>query len=137
MAPRRLQVIKYRIYAGNQSPFLKTPDFFPLSGQFHIDKVTPLATGEASKVKVKVRVNIHGIFTVASAQMIEKVEVTEETKDEPMDVENGTDEKKNEQQNGPKDLSQESQKADTANNEQKDEPVRVTFNVCCQGFPRV
>lgn len=39
------------------------------------------AGGENSKVKVKVRVNIHGVFVVSSASMIEKVV------DEPMETE--------------------------------------------------
>ena len=31
--------------------------------------------GENSKVKVKVRMNIHGIFTVSEASIVEKVQV--------------------------------------------------------------
>ena len=42
----------------------------------------PQASGESSKVKVKVRVNINGIFNVSSASMVEKLENTEE----PMEV---------------------------------------------------
>ena len=39
--------------------------------------------GESAKVKVKVRVNIHGIFTVSSAARIDKVEKeVEVTKEE-------------------------------------------------------
>lgn len=34
--------------------------------------MTPQNDGECSKVKVKVRVNIHGIFNVSSASLIEK-----------------------------------------------------------------
>lgn len=34
----------------------------------------PQPTGDPSKVKVKVRINIHGTFTVASASLLEKVE---------------------------------------------------------------
>ncbi len=82
------------------------------SGTFAVEKVVPQANGEASKVKVKVRVNIHGVFTVSSAVLVEKLDNTEDetiedeeeekkaespTKepespakvDEPMDVENG------------------------------------------------
>ncbi|XP_078067223.1 heat shock 70 kDa protein 4L isoform X2 [Mustelus asterias] len=41
-------------------------------GRFTIQNVTPQNDGESSKVKVKVRVNIHGIFNVSSASLIEK-----------------------------------------------------------------
>uniref|UniRef100_A0A667ZCG7 Heat shock protein 4b n=1 Tax=Myripristis murdjan TaxID=586833 RepID=A0A667ZCG7_9TELE len=43
---------------------LPYPD--PTIGQFLIQKVVPQASGESSKVKVKVRVNIHGIFSVST-----------------------------------------------------------------------
>lgn len=60
------------------------PVSFPI-GQFVIQKVVPQASGESSKVKVKVRVNIHGIFSVSSASLVE-VQKTEEG-EEPMDTE--------------------------------------------------
>ncbi|XP_038648337.1 heat shock 70 kDa protein 4L isoform X2 [Scyliorhinus canicula] len=41
-------------------------------GRFTIQNVTPQNDGESSKVKVKVRVNIHGIFNVSTASLIEK-----------------------------------------------------------------
>lgn len=34
--------------------------------------MAPQPDGESSKVKVKVRVNVHGIFSVSSASLIEK-----------------------------------------------------------------
>lgn len=40
--------------------------------QFHIQGVKPSAQGEAQKVKVKVRLNIHGVFQVVSATLMEK-----------------------------------------------------------------
>ena len=56
------------------------------AGQFKIHNVIPqAATGEASKVKVKVRINLNGIFNVSSATMYEKLDADEE----PMDVEGG------------------------------------------------
>ena len=45
--------------------------------------MVPGSTGESSKVKVKVRVNIHGMFNVSSATMIEKME---NAGAEPMEV---------------------------------------------------
>ncbi|KAB7495803.1 Heat shock protein 4L [Armadillidium nasatum] len=53
-----------------------SPD--PVIGHFTIEDITPTADGENQKVKVKVRVNIHGLFTVSSATLTEKREVIEE-----------------------------------------------------------
>jgi len=50
----------------------------PKIGQFEIGEVKPLADGGNQKVKVKVRVNLHGIFVVSSANYVEKHEVEEE-----------------------------------------------------------
>ena len=47
----------------------------PKIGQFEIGEVKPLADGGNQKVKVKVRVNLHGIFVVSSANYVEKHEV--------------------------------------------------------------
>lgn len=63
--------------------------FFFLTGQFLVQKVVPQATGESSKVKVKVRVNIHGIFSVSSASLVE-VQKSDET-EEPMETEQAND----------------------------------------------
>ncbi|KAJ7997211.1 hypothetical protein DPEC_G00226620 [Dallia pectoralis] len=54
-------------------------------GQFLVQKVVPQANGESSKVKVKVRVNIHGIFSVSSASLVEVLKPTEG--EEPMETE--------------------------------------------------
>uniref|UniRef100_A0A672GMD9 Heat shock 70 kDa protein 4-like n=1 Tax=Salarias fasciatus TaxID=181472 RepID=A0A672GMD9_SALFA len=61
---------------------LPYPD--PTIGQFMIQKVVPQASGESSKVKVKVRVNIHGIFSVSSASLVE-VQKSDET-EESMEI---------------------------------------------------
>lgn len=63
------------------------------AGQYFIQKVVPQASGESSKVKVKVRVNIHGIFSVSSASLVELQKSEEE--EESMDTEQST-EKENE-----------------------------------------
>ncbi|XP_017279690.1 heat shock 70 kDa protein 4b [Kryptolebias marmoratus] len=68
----------------NELPY---PD--PIIGQFLIQKVVPQATGESSKVKVKVRVNIHGIFSVSSASLVE-VQKSDEA-EEPMETEQPAD----------------------------------------------
>ncbi|XP_041653654.1 heat shock 70 kDa protein 4b [Cheilinus undulatus] len=71
----------------NSASELPYPD--PTIGQFMIQKVVPQASGESSKVKVKVRVNIHGIFSVSSASLVE-VQKSDET-EEPMETEQAND----------------------------------------------
>uniref|UniRef100_A0A3P8WB92 Heat shock protein 4b n=1 Tax=Cynoglossus semilaevis TaxID=244447 RepID=A0A3P8WB92_CYNSE len=66
---------------------LPYPD--PTIGQFLIQKVVPQASGESSKVKVKVRVNIHGIFSVSSASLVEVQKCDEN--EEPMETEQAGD----------------------------------------------
>uniref|UniRef100_H3APY0 Heat shock 70 kDa protein 4 n=1 Tax=Latimeria chalumnae TaxID=7897 RepID=H3APY0_LATCH len=61
---------------------LPYPD--PMIGQFVIQKVVPQADGASSKVKVKVRVNIHGIFSVSSASLVEVRKADEN--EEPMET---------------------------------------------------
>ncbi|XP_022108036.1 97 kDa heat shock protein-like isoform X2 [Acanthaster planci] len=51
----------------------KIPYSDPFIGRFEIKNVKPTTEGESSKVKVKVRVNGHGIFKVSSASMMEKI----------------------------------------------------------------
>nr|XP_061824880.1 heat shock 70 kDa protein 4L-like [Nerophis lumbriciformis] len=41
-------------------------------GRFTVQNVVPQPDGDSSKVKVKVRFNVHGIFSVSSASLIEK-----------------------------------------------------------------
>ncbi|KAJ0003943.1 hypothetical protein NQD34_010157 [Periophthalmus magnuspinnatus] len=53
-------------------------------GQFVVKNVIPQQSGESSKVKVKVRVNIHGVFSVSSASLVEVVKSTEG--EEPMET---------------------------------------------------
>ncbi|XP_077402578.1 heat shock 70 kDa protein 4-like isoform X2 [Vanacampus margaritifer] len=76
-------------------------------GQFLIQNVVPQTSGESAKVKVKVRVNIHGVFSVSSASLIEVLKATdgeepmetEQTaKDDETAAEDGKQEKKNEPQ---------------------------------------
>lgn len=45
----------------------------PNIGTFSVRDVKPTEAGEASKVKVKVRMSIHGVFFIKSASMIEKL----------------------------------------------------------------
>ncbi|NWH30030.1 HS74L protein, partial [Chloropsis hardwickii] len=59
-------------------------------GRFTIQNVGPQHDGDNSKVKVKVRVNIHGLFSVASASIIEKQSVEGDPNDTPMDTESAS-----------------------------------------------
>lgn len=45
----------------------------------------PQPSGESAKVKVKVRVNVHGVFSVSSASLVEVIKPTEG--EEPMETE--------------------------------------------------
>ncbi|XP_008579836.1 PREDICTED: heat shock 70 kDa protein 4L [Galeopterus variegatus] len=56
-------------------------------GSFIIQNVFPQSDGDSSKVKVKVRVNIHGIFSVASASVIEKHNLEGDHSDAAMETE--------------------------------------------------
>ncbi|KAK2826920.1 hypothetical protein Q7C36_017846 [Tachysurus vachellii] len=76
----------------------------PSIGQFTIQKVLPQASGECSKVKVKVRVNVHGVFSVSSASLVEVLKTTEG--DEPMETDIATREEENKMQ-----VDQEEQKS--------------------------
>lgn len=59
-------------------------NFFLSTGQFNIQKVVPQSSGESAKVKVKVRVNVHGVFSVSSASLVEVVKSAEG--EEPMET---------------------------------------------------
>ncbi|GAB1601080.1 heat shock 70 kDa protein 4-like [Argonauta hians] len=56
-------------------------------GTFKIHNISPQTSGESSKIKVKVKVNIHGIFSVPSASMVEKCESSSDSSGEPMELE--------------------------------------------------
>lgn len=64
-------------------PYSTTP-----IGQFLIKNVTAQQCGDSSKVKVKVRVNIHGVFSVSGASLVEVVKSVEG--EEPMETDTTT-----------------------------------------------
>ncbi|ERE68913.1 heat shock protein 4 [Cricetulus griseus] len=72
---------------------LPYPD--PAIAQFSVQKVTPQSDGSSSKVKVKVRVNVHGIFSVSSASLVE-VHKSEEN-EEPMETDQNAKEEETSQ----------------------------------------
>lgn len=50
---------------------------FCIAGKWMINEIVPTPEGTSQKLKIKVRVNLHGIVAVASASLIEKKEVAE------------------------------------------------------------
>ncbi|XP_051534270.1 heat shock 70 kDa protein 4-like [Myxocyprinus asiaticus] len=78
----------------NNPKELPYPD--PTIGQFNIQKVVPQPSGESSKVKVKVRVNVHGVFSVSSASLVEVLKSAEG--EEPMETETSGKEDENKMQ---------------------------------------
>ncbi|KAE8614561.1 hypothetical protein XENTR_v10008216 [Xenopus tropicalis] len=91
---------------------LPYPD--PSLGQFHIQKVIPQADGSSSKVKVKVRVNIHGIFSVSSASLVE-IHKTEDG-EEPMETDQVTKEEEKMQVDQEEAKPEENQQAESKTN---------------------
>lgn len=65
--------------------------FYVLTGVYTITNVQPQADGQSSKVKVKVRVNNNGMFTVQSASMIEKIEKPNDQEPESMETDSNND----------------------------------------------
>lgn len=65
------------IFIEIKSPSLNW-QFLLVLGRFVVQNVSAQKDGEKSKVKVKVRVNTHGIFTISTASMVEKVPTEEE-----------------------------------------------------------
>ena len=49
------------------------------TGQFTVSDVVPTATGDPSKLKVKARLNIHGVFSIITATLYEKLAEPVET----------------------------------------------------------
>lgn len=113
------------------------PNLVPIKdsfiGSFSITNVQPQANGESSKVKVKVRVNNHGIFNVQSASMVEKLDdKSEEQGPESMETEgkenaeNENAEANEEQQNeAPMETDQSQANTEqTSTEQQKDEEMK-------------
>uniref|UniRef100_A0A3B1KEY4 Heat shock protein 4a n=1 Tax=Astyanax mexicanus TaxID=7994 RepID=A0A3B1KEY4_ASTMX len=78
----------------NNPKELPYPD--PTIGQFQIQKVVPQASGESAKVKVKVRVNVHGVFSVSSASLVEVLKSGEG--EEPMETDTAGKDEENKMQ---------------------------------------
>ncbi|XP_054611871.1 heat shock 70 kDa protein 4a [Dunckerocampus dactyliophorus] len=74
-------------------------------GQFLVQNVVAQTSGESAKVKVKVRVNVHGVFSVSSASLVEVVKTVDG--EEPMETDQAVKEEENKMQ-----VDQEDQKPD-------------------------
>ncbi|CAL7936427.1 unnamed protein product [Xylocopa violacea] len=107
------------------SPFTLTasynipPPSYPQThiGVFTIKNVKPTLEGELSKVKVKVRINLNGILTVASASLVEKRELTQQEKEEE------DKQQQQQQQQNNMDVDQQAEKKDKPDQEaQANEP---------------
>uniref|UniRef100_A0A1A8JE47 Heat shock protein 4a n=1 Tax=Nothobranchius kuhntae TaxID=321403 RepID=A0A1A8JE47_NOTKU len=83
-------------------------------GQFLVQNVVPQASGESAKVKVKVRVNVHGVFSVSSASLVEVVKLAEG--EEPMETDQNLIVKEEESK---MQVDQEDQKLAAGENEDK------------------
>ena len=53
--------------------------------------MVPSKEGESSKIKVKVRLDIHGVLTVVNASLVEKLAAMPEPEPEKMEVEGQED----------------------------------------------
>ncbi|NXU47397.1 HSP74 protein, partial [Turnix velox] len=110
---------------------LPYPD--PAIAHFLVQKVTPQTDGSSSKVKVKVRVNIHGIFSVSSASLVEvhKSDENEEPmetdqhakEEEKMQVDQEEQQKAEEQQQAQPESKAESEEMETSQGDSKDKKV--------------
>lgn len=84
-------------------------------GQFTVRDVKPTADGASQKVKVKARVNLHGIFNISSATLLEKSELQEDVAPpfEPMETEKETQPTESEEKEKKEDKKEEKKKAIT------------------------
>ncbi|KAG8439214.1 hypothetical protein GDO86_005439 [Hymenochirus boettgeri] len=91
---------------------LPYPD--PSLGQFDVQKVVSQADGSSSKVKVKVRVNIHGIFSVSSASLVEIHKADDN--EEPMETDQAAKEEEKMQVDQEEHKPEETQQAENKTN---------------------
>jgi len=80
----------FEVTASYAEPSELAPGTNPYIGTFTISNIPTLADGGASKIKVKVRLDLHGLLSMDGAQALEEIEVEEEepkkdeVKDQPM-----------------------------------------------------
>ncbi|KAE8749608.1 hypothetical protein FOCC_FOCC003596 [Frankliniella occidentalis] len=106
------------IYTGN----IPYPDSF--IARYVVQDVKPTSKGESQKVKVKVRVNLHGMFSVSGAQLTEKRDATEQEQAEAEQKEAEAKEAQAKDPNAPQepmDTTESSENTSELNH--KDEPM--------------
>uniref|UniRef100_A0A2D4NC51 Heat shock 70 kDa protein 4 n=1 Tax=Micrurus spixii TaxID=129469 RepID=A0A2D4NC51_9SAUR len=97
----------------------------PAIAQFLVQKVIPQKDGSSSKVKVKVRVNIHGIFSVSSASLVEVHKLEEN--EEPMETDQHTkDEEKMQIDQEEQQKNEEQQQQTQAENKTESEEMETS-----------
>uniref|UniRef100_A0A8B9RTZ1 Heat shock protein 105 kDa n=1 Tax=Accipiter nisus TaxID=211598 RepID=A0A8B9RTZ1_9AVES len=88
-------------------------------GRYIIQNVAAQKDGEKSKVKVKVRVNTHGIFSVSTASMVEPVK-SEESEDVSVETEVESQDQRPLENSSDKNIQQENSEAGTQSQVQTD-----------------
>uniref|UniRef100_A0A452R9R5 Heat shock protein family A (Hsp70) member 4 n=1 Tax=Ursus americanus TaxID=9643 RepID=A0A452R9R5_URSAM len=101
---------------------LPYPD--PAIAQFLVQKVTPQSDGSSSKVKVKVRVNVHGIFSVSSASLVEVLKFEEN--EEPMETDQNAKEEEKMQVDQEEPHAEEQQQQTPAENKAESEEMETS-----------
>lgn len=95
-----------------------------LIGKFTINNVAPNAEGGSSKVKVKVRINIHGLFTVSSAVQLEPKDNSNKGGEEPMQVDqNSADGDSKASDNDADKMDTQADQANEDSNDKKESPT--------------
>nr|UNE55961.1 heat shock 70 kDa protein cognate 4 [Paroster macrosturtensis] len=87
----RREPFQLRAFYGSDIPY---PD--RMIGQWLVKDIKPTPDGESQKIKVKVRINIHGLFNVASASLYERKDTLEEDGPDNNVENNSEGEKQNE-----------------------------------------
>ncbi|NXN47236.1 HS105 protein, partial [Rhinoptilus africanus] len=88
-------------------------------GRYVIQNVAAQKDGEKSKVKVKVRVNTHGIFSVSTASMVEPVK-SEDSEDVGVETEVESQDQRPTENSSDKNIQQENSEAGTQSQVQTD-----------------
>uniref|UniRef100_A0A8C7ETD5 Heat shock 70 kDa protein 4 n=1 Tax=Neovison vison TaxID=452646 RepID=A0A8C7ETD5_NEOVI len=101
---------------------LPYPD--PAIAQFLVQKVTPQSDGSSSKVKVKVRVNVHGIFSVSSASLVEVLKFEEN--EEPMETDQNAKEEEKMQVDQEEPHAEDQQQQTPAENKAESEEMETS-----------
>ncbi|XP_066150208.1 heat shock 70 kDa protein 4 isoform X1 [Euwallacea fornicatus] len=89
----RTEAFSLRAFYSNDVPY---PD--RNIGTWVVKDIRPTADGKSQKVKVKVRINLHGVMTVTSASLIEAKEAVESPEEENQEAGNAPQEHQNGEQ---------------------------------------